>query len=63
MPKYRIRVLRDVTMSADIDVEAADKDEAEELAFNNAMSGEPEVEWCECESGVCTIIAVTENPK
>lgn len=61
MPKYRIRVLRDVVMSADIDVEAVDKEAAEDLVLDRAMSGE--FEWCESESGTRTIIAVTENPK
>jgi hypothetical protein len=32
MPKYRIRVLRDVVMSADIDVEAVDREAAEDSA-------------------------------
>lgn len=64
MPKYRIRVLRNVVMSADIDVEAVDREAAEDLVLNCAMSGESDVEWCESKSGkICTIIAVTENPK
>jgi len=63
MPKYRIRVLRDVVMSADIDVEAVDREAAEDLVLDRAMSGESDVKWCEAESGTCTIIAVTENPK
>lgn len=63
MPKYRIRVLRDVVMSADINVEAVDREAAEDLVLDRAMSGESDVEWCESESGTCTIIAVTENPR
>jgi len=52
-----------VVMSADIDVEAVDREAAEDLVLDRAMFGESDVEWCESESGTCTIIAVTENPK
>ena len=44
--KYSVRVVRTVTMVADIDVEAVNEVEAKEAAVEAASSGE-DVEWSE----------------
>jgi hypothetical protein len=44
--KYSVRVVRTVTMVADVDVEATDEVEAKEAAVEAASAGE-DIEWSE----------------
>lgn len=47
MPKFKVRVIAETTVYADVEVEALNEDDAEELALKKAKNGEVRYELSE----------------